>query len=67
MHNQLQNALVDARRKNNLMPAQVAEKAHIDPNDYSRIENGDVYPEFIVLSKIAKVLDIDLEKINVKK
>lgn len=52
-----------ARKKLGLTQQQVAGKAGIDSNTYSRIERGVQKPEFKNIKSIAKVLEIDLNSL----
>ena len=51
-----------ARKKRGLTQKQVADKAGIDSNTYSRIERGVQKPELDNALNIAKVLGVDLPK-----
>ncbi len=51
-----------ARKKLGLTQKEVADKAGIFPNTYSRIERGEQTPKFETIKDIAKVLKIDLSE-----
>lgn len=51
-----------ARKKRGLTQKQVADKAGIDSNTYSRIERGVQKPELDNALSIAKVLGVDIPK-----
>ena len=52
----------ETRKKLGLTQKEVAEKAGIFSNTYSRIERGEQKPKFETIKDIAKVLKIDLSE-----
>lgn len=60
MAKKLPQLLLEARDKQELTQIQVAKKAGIYPNTYSRIERGEQKPSIPTLRKLAKALDLDL-------
>lgn len=62
MKKSLSQIFKSARKKLGLTQQQVAIKAGIDSNTYSRIERGVQKPAFDNAAKIARVLGVDLPK-----
>lgn len=52
-----------ARKERRLTQAEVAQKAGIHPNYYSRIERGELQPALDTLEKIFKVLKVKSSEI----
>ena len=57
----------EARLKKGLIQVEVASKAGIHINTYTRIERGEQEPSFATIKKLAKVLDVKLEDIPAPK
>ena len=53
----------DARLKKDLTQVELAKKAGVYPNTYSKIERDEQEPSFATAKKLAKVLDIDISDI----
>lgn len=57
-------AIRNARERKGLSQTEVAKKAGITRNTVARIERGEQEPTFATVKKIAKVLDIDISKLD---
>ena len=56
----LKNLLKEQRIKAGLSQREVAEKINITQDGYSKIERGDKNPSLKTFSKLAAILDIDM-------
>ena len=54
-------AIIEARVKNNMTQAQLAEKTSIDQGDISKLENGKKNPTVDMLGKVANGLNSTLK------
>lgn len=55
----------NAREASGLTQLEIANKAGVHPNTIAKIERGIQEPSYPTLKKLAKVLDIDLNKLPV--
>ena len=54
------NKIYEARKKNNLSQAQLAEQVSISPQAVGKWERGESMPDISTLNKLAKILGVDL-------
>jgi putative transcriptional regulator len=64
MSSNKRNWLIKKRKKLKLKQSEVAEKSGISRSFYINIESGTRNPSLRTASKIAKVLEVDIEKFN---
>ena len=57
--------ITEARKHKNLTIEEVAEKAGIETNNLSRIENGKYNPGLDIVQRIADALDMELGFVNI--
>lgn len=58
--NLIGNKITDARKRANLSQAQLAEQLFISPQAVGKWERGESLPDILVLTKLAKLLSVDL-------
>ena len=57
----MMQAMIDARKRNNLTQKELAERTGIDQSDISKIENGIANPTLAVLKRLAEGMDMVLK------
>lgn len=56
----MMQAMIDARKRNNITQKELAERTGIDQSDISKIETGNANPTLAVLKRLAEGMDMVL-------
>ncbi len=57
----MMQAMIDARKRNNMTQKELAERTGIDQSDISKIETGNANPTLAVLKRLAEGMDMVLK------
>lgn len=57
----MMQAMIDARKRNNMTQKELSERTGIDQSDISKIETGNANPTLAVLKRLAEGMDMVLK------